>query len=290
MTTDNGGIPPTEQASADGPAAPALLPPYLGYGWLDERSIKLEGGALEAAYLDGRDVVYRVRWTSTECSLTESFGAIQDEGLGEDIAAALFNLGREQLLSEETGPPFLFRRMRNHLSGRAILDKPRRADIPRIAFPAYLHAWVTVWMPQEMDLPVPRTLKIPERRGDQRHAVARPAEIVRSGARIDRPPGGPAVVRPGRFGTWQVPALMVEEMVEALQQTDLLEGATGNLPHVTFHPDGLDTMWATHGRMPPPDTAWVATEEQAELGRAIADAEETMRIFDHLAPGGAEAD
>lgn len=76
-----------------GPKSPTVddLPTYLGFGLLDQRSVRFEEGCLTATYSDEHDLVYEVRWNPNGCVL-KSYWRGREVGRsgGPDLQKAFF--------------------------------------------------------------------------------------------------------------------------------------------------------------------------------------------------------
>jgi len=77
--------------SHPGGPTPGDLPEYLGFGLLDQDSVRSENGWLTATYSDEYDVVYEVRWNANGC-LLKSYWRGNEVGRagGPDLRKAFF--------------------------------------------------------------------------------------------------------------------------------------------------------------------------------------------------------
>ena len=254
---------------------PGQLPPYLAYGWLDVASIhEADGGAIEAVYVDGEDIAYRVHWASGDCRLTEYLdGREVGSGSGVDLEGALFDLGREQLLDEAGGPPPVYTRLRRHIASRLIMDKPRRPDIGRLSYPGLLLVWVTLFVSVGEEIPIPVVRSIPERQSDARLLHPLAPDLVRDAARLTYQPTESTTVERGQLVSWSRPLLMVEELLDALG--DLAERDRPKLarPHSAFYDGHLGIGWWIDDQPGVVAAAWAVATGDFDLDRAIDEAE-----------------
>ena len=255
------------------------LPPYLAFGWLDRWSIhETDDGAAEAVYVDGEDIAYRVHWAPAECRLTEYLdGREIASASGVDLTTALSELGRTQLEDESNGSPPFYARMQRHMADRVVMDKPRRMDTRRMTFPGLLLAWVTLFVPQGTPVPVPRVRGIPETHDDDRFLGALAPNTVHDAARLTCQPGGSIAVERGKLASWSRPALMVEELLDALGDLAARDRPRLDQPHSAFCEGHLGVMWFTGNRRRLPVAAFAVAGEGFELGRAIERTGEELR-------------
>lgn len=251
---------------------PDRLPPYLAYGWLDRWSIHAtDDGAIEVVYVDGEDIAYRVHWAPQECRLIEYLDGNEIAGaVGLDLKSALFELGGAQLADEPHGPPPLYTRMQRHMADRLVMDKPRRMDTRWMFFPALLLVWVTLFVPEGgAQIPIPCVPGIPRRQDEKRSLHPLPPDTIRQAARLTYQLNGSIVAERGQLASWSRPALMVEELLDALGDLAARHRPSLDQPHSAFHDDHLNIVWFIEDQPGIVAAAWAVASEELDLDRAI---------------------
>ena len=108
------------------------LPDYIGFGWLDSTSVRTDERSVQADYVNGEDLIYRVRldeagtWSITEYL---DLGPVRTAA-GRSLSAAVGSLvGRSASMTE----PVVWARLRRHL--------PDRVDVTAVEQPAMVDMW-----------------------------------------------------------------------------------------------------------------------------------------------------
>jgi hypothetical protein len=249
---------------------PDRLPPYLAYGWLDRWSIlETDGGAIEVVYVDGEDIAYRVHWAPHDCRLIEYLDGMEiGSALGLDLKGALFELGGAQLADEPHGPPPLYTRMQRHMANRLVMDKPRLIDTRYMFFPALLLAWVTLFVPDSTEIPVPRVPEIPLSQHQRRTLNTLAPDTVRKAARLTYRLNRSIGVECGQLVSWSRPALMVEELLDALRDFAARDRPSLDQPHSAFHDHHLNIVWFIEDQPGIAAAAWAVASEKLDLDQA----------------------
>jgi hypothetical protein len=262
---------------------PDRLPPYLAYGWLDRWSIlETDGGAIEVVYVDGEDIAYRVHWAPHDCRLIEYLDGMEiGSALGLDLKGALFELGGAQLADEPHGPPPLYTRMQRHMANRLVMDKPRLIDTRYMFFPALLLAWVTLFVPDGTEIPVPRVPEIPLSQDQKRSLDALAPDSVREAARLTYQLDASIAVERGQLVSWNRPVLMVEELLDALGDFAERDRPSLEQPHSAFYGGHLNIVWFIEDQPGLAAAAWAVASEDLNLDQAIESTARELPWFAH---------